>query len=210
MHKLLKSIIMSAAVLAVALVSTSKASAQFRYGPMLGVNFSTMHFSQDLISVKGTTGVTAGVQGELMFPGIGFGLGIGLAYNMIGADVNLGQKLIWASQGYGNEKLTLHYIDIPFHLRFKWTRMNGLEDYIAPIVFFGPDFNVLTVAGNASAFSTPRVSVALTTGFGVEIMRRWQLTAAYAVGMTNAAKTIMLDDFHGKSRYWTIRAAYYF
>lgn len=210
MRNILKVIISSTAALTLLLAGTTNASAQFRYGPMLGVNFSTLHFSQDLVSVKQTTGATAGIQAEMMFPGIGFGLGLGLSYNMLGANINLGDKPVWQSQGFGKERLYLHYINIPLHLRFKWTRMSGLEDYIAPLIFFGPDFNVLAASGNDSAFDTRRLSVAMSTGFGLEIMRRWQLTAAYVISMTNACKTILLDDFHAKSRYWTIRATYYF
>ena len=38
----------------------------------------------------------------------------------------------------------LHMLEIPLHLRFKWTRMNGLEDYIAPFVYGGPDFSIVS------------------------------------------------------------------
>lgn len=210
MRRFLKNIFAAAVVAAVCLVASGNVAAQFRYGPSVGVNFSTLHFSQDLISVGRVAGPNAGLQAEMMFPGIGFGLGLGVHYNMLGAKVNLGEKLVWQSQGYGNERLMLHYINIPFHLRFKWTRMEGIEDYIAPLVYFGPDFEILAGAGSASAFSTPRLSMSLSAGFGVEILRKWQLTAAYVTGMTDAARTVMLDDFHAKSRYWTIRLAYLF
>lgn len=210
MRHIFRNIIACALLAAFCLVSSQKADAQFRYGPSAGLNFSTFHFSQDLVSVKGVVGANAGVQGELMFPGIGFGIGIGLNYNMLGAKINLGEKLVWQSQGFGNERLTLHYINIPLHLRFKWTRLQGIEDYVAPLVYFGPEFEILAAAGNDRAFSEPRLSMSLSTGFGVELFRRWQVTAAYVLGMTDACRTVMLDDFHAKNRYWSVRVAYLF
>ena len=72
-------------------------------------------FKQDLVSVDQTVGGTAGIQCEMMFPGIGFGIDFGLMYNLMGAKVNLGEKKIWSVDGYGNERLALHYIQIPLH-----------------------------------------------------------------------------------------------
>lgn len=212
MRKFIKYIIAVTAFAAVIIACTQSASAQFRYGPTLGVNLSRMHMSQDLVTVKTIPGITAGVQGELMFPGIGFGLGIGLNYNMLGAKVNLGEKPVWSNptQGFGNERVMLHYVQIPLHLRFKWTRLNGIEDIIAPLVYAGPDFNILAAASNADAFNCKRLSMGMSIGFGVELFRSWQLTATYSTGMTDAVRTKLLDDFHGKTRNWSMRVTYFF
>ena len=52
--------------------------AQFRAAGVAGVNISTLNFSQDLVPVKSSVGYQAGILGELMFPGIGFGIDLGL------------------------------------------------------------------------------------------------------------------------------------
>ncbi len=119
------------------------AAAQFRLAPVAGVNVNSLKFKQELVPVGHSVGFQAGVMAEMMFPGIGFGIDFGLLYNMEGAKVNLGSRKLWASEGFGNENLNLHVIQIPLHLRFKWTRMNGLEDYIAPFVYGGPEFGIL-------------------------------------------------------------------
>ncbi len=186
------------------------ASAQFRYSALAGVNVNTLNFKQDLVSVDQTVGYQAGVQGELMFPGLGFGLDLGLLYNQMGAKVNLGERKIWASQGIGTEHVYLHYVQIPFHLRFKWTRMNGLEDYISPLVYGGPDFTILAAHGKSDAFKYAGGELGLTVGFGFELCRNWQVTAAHTWGMTYALKTQLLDDFSARNGQWAVRVARFF
>ena len=78
--------------------------AQFRAAGVAGVNISTLNFSQDLVPVKSSVGYQAGILGELMFPGIGFGIDLGLLYNQGGAKVDLGSKEVWSSLGYGNQR----------------------------------------------------------------------------------------------------------
>ncbi len=192
------------------------AAAQFRYSPVIGVNVNNLKFKQDLISVSNNIGFQAGIAGELMFPGIGFGMDFGLLYNMEGAKVNLGEREIWASEGLGNENLMLHAIQIPVHLRFKWTRMNGIEDYIAPFVYGGPEFTIL--AGHSGfkgktdghPFRYAGGDLGLAVGGGFEILRRWQVSVQYTWGMTYITKTRKLDDFSARNRQLAVRVAYMF
>lgn len=202
MKKLL-SIILFAAIAMVA-------NAQFRYGPIAGVTVNSLTFKQDLINVWQQVGYTAGVQGELIFPGIGIGIDLGLLYNQEGAKVGLGEKEVWSSLGFGNEHVYIHNIMIPVHLRFKYTRLNGIEEKIAPLVFGGPDFNIQVAHGGARAFEYSGGDLGLTVGGGAEIFQRWQLTMSYTWGMTYVLKTRLLDDFSARSRQWTVRLAYFF
>ena len=107
-----------AALLLILCVSVP-ASAEFRWGPTAGVNFSNFHFKQKLIDTDMTVGPNVGLMGEIMIPGIGFGIDFALKYNMHGANVHFGQKEVWASDGFGTEKVRLHTLDVPINLRFK-------------------------------------------------------------------------------------------
>lgn len=184
--------------------------AQFRYGPAVGVSLNNLVFKQDLVSVGRQVGFSAGVQGELMFPGIGFGVDIGLLYSQQGARVNLGEKEVWRWLGYGNERIYIHNLTIPVHLRFKYTRLNGFEEIIAPLVFGGPDFNIQVAHSKCDAIKFSGGDLGLTVGIGAEIMRRWQITGSYTWGMTYALKTHLLDGFSAQSRQWTVRLSYFF
>lgn len=201
--------ILSLAVVA-AIISAVSASAQFRYGPMLGLDITTMKFNQKLFRVDNSVGFSAGIATELMFPGIGFGVDAGLFYQQRGATLHLGEREIWASQGYGKERCYLHYIEVPVNLRFKWTRMNGLEDYVAPFVFGGPTFSILAARSDIKALKYPFGDVGLTAGFGLEICRDWQVSGSYTWGLMTAASTRLLDDFDAKNRTWNVRVVYFF
>lgn len=189
---------------------TIAAHAQFRYAPLVGYNNTNLHFNQDLVSVSAVSGFRAGVMGELMFPGIGFGLDFGALYNMDGAKVDLGQKEVWSSSGYGDSRVLLHNFEIPVNLKFKWTRLQGLEDYIAPYVFGGPTFDFLLGHSRINAFDYSVLTVGLQVGIGIEIFRKWHLQGEYNWGMSNQLKTVKLDDYSGRNRRWSISVLRYF
>ncbi|MDE6317011.1 MAG: porin family protein [Muribaculaceae bacterium] len=206
MNKFLKYIVLAVLPIFAALQS----SAQFRYGPMVGVTLNTFKFKQDLVSVKQQPGEMAGLQAELMFPGIGIGIDLGLLYNQQGAQVNFGEKKVWSSLGYGNEHLYIHNINIPVHLRFKYTRLDGLEDIIAPLVYGGPEFNLQVGHSNCSMLKCSGGDLGLTAAVGAELFHHWQVVGAYTWGMTYVGKTRLLDDFSARSRQWSIRVSYLF
>ena len=118
------------------------ASAQFRYGPQVGANFSSLNFRQSgLVGVEQSVNPTAALNCEFMFTSFGLGIDFGLGYAMTGGFVNL-DKPIWQLNGFGREHVMIHNLQIPVHLRFKWTKMQGLENIIAPIVYGGPEFDI--------------------------------------------------------------------
>ncbi|MBO5780153.1 MAG: PorT family protein [Muribaculaceae bacterium] len=200
--------ILSTLIIIAALLTPAVASAQFRWGPTVGFDHTTMHFNQDLISVDGKPGFQAGLLSELMFPGIGFGIDMGLMYTMRGAQVNFSEKTVW--DDCGNPRSYLHYIDIPINLRFKWTRMQGFEDYLAPYVFGGPIATIMVAHNNVDAFNYSGGDVGAQVGLGVEVFRNWQIQASYIWGLTYAVKTKLLDDFSAQNRTWSLRVTYLF
>lgn len=196
--------------LAIAIGCAFSANAQFRFAGVAGANYSDLKMRQDLIGTSQMGGFEAGVIGELMFPGIGLGMDLGLLYNMSNSRLNLGERLIWSSQGYGNEHLMLHQINIPLHLRFKYTRLGGLEEIIAPFVYGGPDFYILAGHSKCEAIEWGGGYFGLSAGGGVELWKRWQLSASYTWGLTYAFRTQLLSDFNARTRMWTVRLAYFF
>lgn len=186
------------------------AKAEFRYGPTAGANLTNLSFRQDLFSVDKAIGPRVGVDGELMFPGIGIGLRLSALYSMKGATMDLGSRKIWAVDGYGKEHLYLHTLEIPINLEFKWTRMNGFEDYLAPLAFGGPVFDFTFAHSSLKAFSFPFGNIGLRAGIGAEIFKRWQVTGSYTWGMTYVTKAVKLEDFVARNRYWSLNVTYFF
>lgn len=200
----------------VGMASAVPASAQFRYGPTVGLDLTTLKFKQDLFTIDQSLGYTAGIQGEMMFPGIGFGLDIAALYTQRGATMNLGEREVWKADGLGRERSYLHYLEIPVNLRFKWTRMAGLEDYIAPYVFGGPTFSFLVAHNSLKGNDKQPImnyaggDLGVQCGLGFEIMQKWQVQASYTWGMTYSLKTVKLEDLSARNRTWTVRVAYMF
>ena len=191
--------------------------AQFRYAPVVGVNITDLKFKQELFPVDKMVGFQAGIMGELMFPGLGFGMDFGLLYNQAGAKTDHGTRQKWKADGFGKETAQVHMLQIPVHLRFKWTRMNGLEDYIAPFVYGGPEFGIniahSNIKGNAGVpnpYEYAGGDLGMTAGGGAEIFKRWQVSLQYTWGLTYMLKTRKLENVSAQNRQWTVRVAYFF
>ncbi len=201
--------------LLLAIAAALPAAAQFRYGPQLGANFTTLKFKQDLVSVEQAVGPSADLACEFMFTRFGLGIDFGLGYSMTGAFVNLGEKPVWSLNGFGREHVMIHNLRIPVHIRFKWTKMQGLEDYIAPFVYGGPEFDIQLghsrlKSNGQSAFRFSGGDVALGCGFGLELLKNWQASFGYTWGVTYSLKTRQLDDFSARWQGWNVRVAYMF
>ena len=154
-------------IILAALCGVHQANAQFRWGATVGANFNDLKFKQSgILSVGKGFGESAGINGEMMFPGIGFGIDIGLRYEQLGAKLNLGDFPLWESQGYStDERIYIHNIQIPFNLKFKYTRLQGFEDYLAPFVFGGPVFNIQAAHSKCDALKFSGGDLGLTVCF---------------------------------------------
>lgn len=206
----IKRVIAIVAVFLVATIGTQQASSQFRYGPTVGADITSLSFKQDLFSVDKAVGYTGGITCEMMFPGIGFGIDFGLEYQQRGATLHMGQREMWASQGYTSPRSYLHYATLPIHLRFKYTRLGGLEEKIAPLVYAGPSFGFLVGHSKIPALQYAGGDVSVDFGGGVELFQRFQLTASYSLGATYALKAKVLTNFSARSSMWNIRFAWLF
>lgn len=180
------------------LISVFGASAKFRWGPSASVNFSDYNWKQDLVRTDMRTGFNVGVMGELMIPGIGFGIDMALRYSYRGACVNFNDQPIWNDHGTGKTNLYLHTLQVPVNLRFKWTRMDGLENIFAPLVYGGPVFNFNLGHSKCDAVDVPAGSVGLQVGGGVELFKRYQITGGYMWDMTYDVQTKKLDNFNAR------------
>ena len=206
----MKQKIVTLIIVLAALCGAGHASAQFRWGATAGININDFKFKQSgILTVDKGIGESAGINGEMMFPGIGFGIDIGLRYEQLGATFNLGDFPLWSDYST-KERIYIHNIQIPFNLKFKYTRFQGFEDYLAPFVYGGPVFNIQAAHSQCDAIKFSGGDLGLTVGGGAEIFKRWQISASYTWGMTYALKANILTDYSARNRYWDVRVTYYF
>lgn len=191
-------------------VAALPAAAQYRWGVVAGADISGYHFKNYLFDTSRSPGFSAGVMGEIMFPGIGFGMDIGLLYNFHGGKLNLGQKEVWASEGYGDQQCWIHSMRIPVNLKFRYSNLNGLERIVAPFAYAGPYFSFTLGHNHVPALTYPAGSFGLQCGLGAELFEKIQVSGGYAWGMSYEIQTVKLSNVSGRSSGWQIKVAYLF
>ena len=198
--------------LAALLLTANAALAQTtsRWGITAGANINNVHFKQsDILQTKTMWGPQVGLTGEMNFSGIGFGVEGALLYSLRQGKVNYGGREAWASLGAENETVAMHYIDVPLHLKFKYRRLNGFEENLMPLVYFGPMFSFLPYSTHRNLNSYPPVNVYLDMGLGCEIRQRVQLKAGYNFSVGQSFHTKLLDENVAKNRTWYFNVTWF-
>lgn len=155
-------------------------------------------------------GGNVGITGELMIPGIGFGVDGSLLYSMRNGKLHMGDKKVWSSVGLGTENCILHYIDIPLNLKFRYHNLNGIENTIMPLAFVGPTISVLAGHNNVGdQLSYGKLTVGLHAGIGVELFNKVQVNAGYQFSIGESLKTKLLDENGAKNRTWFVNLTYF-
>ena len=196
------------------LVMAMTANAESRWGIVAGANINSFPAYQrgdyKLYDTGTSVGGTLGINGEIFFPGIGMGVDGSLLYDFTPATLQLGQREIWASQGIVEEKMKMHVLEIPLNLKYRYINLNGIENKIYPFVFGGPSINILLAHSDGGNMKYTTTSLGMHVGFGVELMRKMQISVSHEWGLSQSFKTILLEDNAHKLRTWHIRYTYFF
>ena len=187
-------------------------NAETRWGVTAGVNYNSVHFKQsDIFPTSMCLGGEVGVMGELMVPGVGFGVDAAILYSMRNGKLNMGAKKAWSSLGLGNEMCTLHYIDIPINLKFRYHNLDGLENTVMPMAFAGPVISVLLGHNKCGdALTYEKLSTSLQFGIGAELFQKVQVKIGYQFGIGETLRTKLLEENAAKNRTWFLNATYLF
>lgn len=194
------------------LVTAAAATAQTtsRWGITAGATINEVHFKQhDIVPSTRAWGPQLGVTGEMNFSGIGFGVEGAALYTLKQGKVNYGDRTIWSSIGAGNETVSMHYLDVPLHLKFKWHRLGGMESTFMPLLYFGPQFSFLLHGNHGDINKYSPVSVYLDMGIGCELMERVQLRGGYNFSVGQTFHTKLLDENVAKNRTWYFNVTYF-
>ncbi len=198
-------------VVAVLGALVAQAQPQRRWGITLGGNYNEIHFKQtNIMESDRMFGGSIGLTGEMMIPGVGFGIDGSVLYTLRQGKVHFGDKRIWESQGIETQAVRLHYIDVPLNLKFRYNNLGGFESTMMPFVYAGPTFSFLAGHNKVNdALKYTTVSVLLHAGIGVELFNRLQLSGGYSFSIGQSVRTKLLDDHVAKNRTWFIQATYF-
>ena len=125
-----------------------------------------------------------------------------MLYSLKQGKVNYGERTVWSTLGAGNETVSMHYLDVPLHLKFKYHRLGGIESTIMPLAYVGPQFSFLMHGNHSNLNKYSPVSVYLDMGIGFELMERVQLRGGYNFSIGQSFHTKMLDENVAKNRTW--------
>ena len=155
------------------------ANAKFRWGPTVGTNFSNFYWNQPLLHSRTLAGVSGGVMGEVMIPGIGFGVDMALKYTFKGAKTMFGEYDVWSSDGFGTETMRFPYhpdsskpaLQVDAYERIR--ALSGSDRVRRTFLQF------YAAHTDCKAVEIPAASVGLQCGIGAEVFERYQLTAGF-------------------------------
>lgn len=201
--KLLKRI----AVVIIMLAAVLPASAQFSFGPRVGINVNKLHLDETTFSTDNRAGFTAGLQMEFMIPMLNLGLDLSAMY--VRRSAQFEEKMADTDKNYNSD-----YIEIPLNLKYKFG-LPVVGKIITPYIFTGPSFAFLTSKKAISEFfNKKKCDIAWNFGLGVQLIKHLQVSASYGLGLSKVVeytdKNFEKADINGKNRYWTITAAWLF
>ncbi len=201
--KAIKSILLILAMVIGA--SSMPASAQFKFGPKVGLTVNDLHFNKSVVDADNQTGWTAGLMTEFTVPVIGLGFDLSAMY------VRRNTKFLVENN---LSKDNRDYIEIPLNLKYKFS-LPIVSKILVPYLGVGPSVSFLTSRRNIeNAYKNKSVDWAMNFGFGVQLLSHLDINARYGLGLTKAVRAVdsSLDKagIEGKNRYWTISLAYLF
>lgn len=191
-------------IVAILLAAILPVSAQFKFGPRLGVEVNSLHLDKSTFDASNRAGFTGGLQAEFTVPLIG-----------VGADVSVMYAHRTSQWFRDNEldKINQDYIEIPLNLKYKLS-LPAISHIIAPYVFTGPSFSLRCSKEIIDDLKSRTCDVAWNFGLGIQLIDHLQVGASYGIGMTKPFQMLGLTgdkaDIEGKNRYWTITAAWLF
>lgn len=184
------------------------ANAQFKFGPKVGVNVSTLSLKGEMaetFKANNITNFTGGLMAEFMVPVIGIGVDASVMYT------RKGSTLKEVTTGVSKDQHT-DYVEIPINLKYKFS-LPVVGSILAPYIYAGPSFAFRVGDNFEDQFKEKSFETAINVGVGVEFFNHLQISGQYGWGLGKAFEfeNDMLNSvLNGKSRAWTFTAAYLF
>ena len=157
------------------------ASAQFAWGPRVGMEVNKLHFNNnignDLKNSDNRAGFTAGLQVEFTVPVINLGFDASVMYvhrSKVDAPVaDLGNTSMDAAGT--TKKIGGDYIEVPVNFKYK-LGLPVIGKIFTPYVFTGPSFAFLTSKQAISdAIQNKKVDIAWNFGLGIQLIQHLQI-----------------------------------
>ncbi len=200
-----------AAAFIVTICAALPAQAPPKFGPKIGMTVNSLHFNESVFDSDNRSGFTGGVMLQFIAPVVNLGFDASVMYVRRNLDATI-------EENGASDRIVSHrdYIEIPINLKYM-IGLPAIGKIVSPFVTTGPSFAFLTSGtGINEAFKNKTFDVAWNFGFGLEIVQKVQVAASYGLGLSNSVVDRLSGgalnniDIDGKTRCWTITAAYLF
>jgi len=180
----------------------SSIHANIRLGVKGGVNLANASFNTDALQTSNFTGFQIGPILEFTVPVVGIGFDAAVLYSQQGLKFE-----------YSEESQSA--LDIPVNLKFKFGLLGLFGGYLTagPYVSFklsGDNISTIILEDIHQEFKSQSFGAGVNLGGGLELFKRLQVGVNYQIGMTDDYKSLTVADINGKTRIWSITAAYFF
>jgi len=196
-------------LMALMVMGTSTANAQFRFGVKGGLNITSVKFSEELIKADNVNGLHFGPIIEFM-PKSGMGFDLAILYSRKG----------FVSKDYGfifrdsDDSFISDYLEVPVNLKCKI----GLP-VVSPFFAAGPYIS-LRISGDkvkeivmddiVGQIKAKSFGAGLNFTAGAEILKTLQVGLTYNLALTDNYQELHYTKFSGKTHTWMISAAVLF
>ena len=163
----------------------ANAAGPVRFGLRAGATISSMKFNESAFSSSNRMGYSFGPTVMFNLPIVGIGLDASLLFTRRTASVTYTDPE--DPTDYSKENIGRSYIEIPVNMRWN-IGLPLVGKFITPFLLTGPDFSFLVSQKNVkNAWNNRKFDFAWNFGFGVRLINRLDLQAAYALGINNSA-----------------------
>lgn len=199
------------AISAFASAPAAKGATPVTFGLKGGVTINSLKFNESAFAADNRSGYTLGGMMKFSTP-LGFGVDASLMFTRRSARAIADYDLKEA--GHNDVTVSRSYIEIPVNLRWN-LGLPVVGKFVTTYVATGPDFSFLVSSRNVkNAWDNRKFDFAWTFGFGLTIINKLEIGAAYGLGLSNSASgdsslygPIGVD---AKNRFWNVTAAWLF
>lgn len=206
------------ALLMTAMLVSTPANAQVKFGLKGGLNVTNMSLSGKVLDAENRAGFFIGPTVKFTLPVVGLGIDASALYDQRSAKVKVSEG---DASFTSEETLKQQSIQIPVNLRYGV----GLGSLASVYFFAGPQFgfNVgdksQSLYRDVAEWKLKSSNFSINVGLGVMLLEHLQVSANYniACGKTGdvsvlgtAGEALGLKKVDGRANAWQIAAAYYF
>lgn len=208
--------VLSIVLIVAAMLFTTNANAQIKFGLKGGLNVTSMSFSKEVFDASNKTGFFVGPMLKITVPIVGLSFDAAALYDQKEADV----KYAGTNGELGKVNVKQQSINIPVNLRYGF----GLSSLANVFLFAGPQWGINVGDKNfkwdeASSYSLKKSNFSVNVGAGVTLLNHLQVSANYNIACGKSADASLskaldavanADKDKSRNNSWQIALGYWF